>query len=464
MKYVIMLLFSMLLYSCSNDDSHNGNSPSFVLNVEKSQLEPVPGAYMYIRGVAQADNFLKSVRIKIEKWELDKTIEMKTSDVQTYNVDYKFMAPGDAETDENAEINVMVTDNAGLQTQYLFFASATGDSSTPKIYANKNIRLELKDEYDLEEEFEGRTFPLSFDVTDDKLLSEVKVECKELQYEKSISVDAPDFHFEDKFEMPDANVYNFRITASDHNGNVATKELAVLGIKDYDVMYLANVETDAELQSDLYGVPIEVVKDKRFCFHVLYYTLKENTEVRFLKSETTFAASTFGYNSENAFLTEADIDDVSPIILPKANQYYKISLDLEKQKIEYVEVTPPADPNRQTKVGLLKGASGWLDNPGWNPLHAIELTKCSSNTFLMWTELEVNSTHKRLDFTFTGVGDNVWNPQFRFRSAIEPDIVVPGKNGVFCQFPYSIPQNTKYRFYLDTYTNRSWAVLVTGQE
>lgn len=75
---------------------------------------------MYIRGVAQASNSLESVRIKIEDWELDKTITMKSDDIKTYDVDYKFMAPDDVDSEKNAEINVMVTDKAGLQTQYQF--------------------------------------------------------------------------------------------------------------------------------------------------------------------------------------------------------------------------------------------------------------------------------------------------------------------------------------------------------
>lgn len=465
MKNVVILFFSVfLLYSCNNEASFSGDAPNFVLDVEKSQLEPVPGTYMYLRGVANAENSLKSVRIKIEDWELDKTITMKSNDVKTYNVDYKFMAPDDADSEKDAEINVMITDNAGLQTQYLFFTSATGDNSIPKIYANKNIRLELKDEYDLENEFEDRVFILSFDVTDDKLLSEVKVECEELQYEKSVSVDASDFHFEENFSMPDANVYNFKITASDHNGNVATKELAVLGIKDYDVMYLANVDTDAELNSDLYGVPMETIKDKRFCFHALYYTLEENTEVRFLKSETTFSASTFGYNSENEFLAEADIENVSPIVLPKKNQYYKVSLDLENQIITVEEVIPSADPYATTEIGLLRGATGWVDaKPVWAPANKNVMTKNNNNSYLMYVDLDVSRSFNILAFTFTA---NAWNPCFYFRTAQEPDIVVKknGNNGANAQFPYSIDQDTKYRFYLDTYTNRSWAVPVTGQE
>ena len=88
MKNVVILFLSVfLLYSCKNEETFTGDAPNFVLNVETSQLEPVPGTYMYIRGVAQASNSLESVRIKIEDWELDKTITMKSDDIKTYDVD-----------------------------------------------------------------------------------------------------------------------------------------------------------------------------------------------------------------------------------------------------------------------------------------------------------------------------------------------------------------------------------------
>ena len=50
-------------------------------------------------------------------------------------------------------------------------------------------------------------------------------------------------------------------TATDNDGNKVKKELSVmLGLKDYDVMYFADVNTDEELNSDLYGIPMEAVK------------------------------------------------------------------------------------------------------------------------------------------------------------------------------------------------------------
>lgn len=464
MKNVVILFLSVfLLYSCKNEETFTGDAPNFVLNVETSQLEPVPGTYMYIRGVAQASNSLESVRIKIEDWELDKTITMKSDDIKTYDVDYKFMAPDDVDSEKNAEINVMVTDKAGLQTQYQFFASATGDNSAPEIFANKNIRLQLPEFYEVVSTGATTDFNLEFDAVDEKMLKEISVVCEDINYSKQISVHAMDYHFVDKLSLTESKQYIIGITATDNDGNKVKKELSVmLGLKDYDVMYFADVNTDEELNSDLYGIPMEAVKEGNYIFSATYYNRNANTEVRFLTDETTFTQTTFGLDEEGKLTSGSNTTDVKPVVLPKANQYYKVTLNLIDMTVTANEVTPPVDPNSQTKVGLLKGSSGWLDNPGWNPLHAIELTKCASNTYLMWTELEVNSSHRRLDFTFTGVGNNTWNPQFRFRSSIEPDIVVPGKDGALCQFPYSITQNTTYRFYLDTYALRSWAVPVSA--
>lgn len=459
MKNVIFLLLTaVMLFGCKKNDDFYGESPNFVFDSVNSVLEPVPGEYLYVRGTVTSEAPLKSIRIIIESWELDKTINIKDQNVLTYNLDYKFIAPDAAGADKNAEIKILITDAAGQQTLYIVYVSATGDSSSPKIYADKNLRLELKSEYSLEEEFPNRVFPLKFDVVDDKSLAYVNVTCNELNYSKSVSLGTMEYHFHENFHMIEDNVYNFVITAGDIKGNEVKKDIAVLGVKDYPIIYLADVKTDVDLQSDLFGVPMETVKDKRYCFHAIYFSRNENTEVRFLNNEVTFLGSTFGYDDSDNLLTAVDSDAVNPIVLPKKNQYYKISMDIKERNISVEEIQPNADPNKNTKVGLLKGASGWMDNPGWNPEHAIELTKCTENTFLMWADIEVNAEHQRLDYTFTGVGKGVWNPQFRFRSVAEPDIVVPGNSGSFSQFPYTISENTVYRFYLDTYANRSWAV------
>lgn len=119
---------------------------------------------------------------------------MKSDDIKTYDVDYKFMAPDDVDSEKNAEINVMVTDKAGLQTQYQFFASATGDSSAPEIFANKNIRLQLPEFYEVVSTGATTDFNLEFDAVDEKMLKEISVVCEDINYSKQISVHAMDYH------------------------------------------------------------------------------------------------------------------------------------------------------------------------------------------------------------------------------------------------------------------------------
>lgn len=462
MKNVVILFLSVfLLYSCKNEETFTGDAPNFVLNVETSQLEPVPGTYMYIRGVAQASNSLESVRIKIEDWELDKTITMKSDDIKTYDVDYKFMAPDDVDSEKNAEINVMVTDKAGLQTQYQFFASATGDSSAPEIFANKNIRLQLPEFYEVVSTGATTDFNLEFDAVDEKMLKEISVVCEDINYSKQISVHAMDYHFVDKLSLTESKQYIIGITATDNDGNKVKKELSVmLGLKDYDVMYFADVNTDEELNSDLYGIPMEAVKEGNYIFSATYYNRNANTEVRFLTDETTFTQTTFGLDEKGKLTSGSNTTDVKPVVLPKANQYYKVTLNLIDMTVTAKEVTPPADKYASTVIGLLRGATGWTaDKVTWAPANKDVMTKYDENTYLMYIDLEVSAANNNLAFTFTA---NAWNPYFYFRSAQEPDIIVPMKEGAHANYPYSITQNTTYRFYLDTYASRSWAVPVSA--
>lgn len=450
MKNILFLsLIILLLYGCSNDESSKGEKPVFVLNTETSQLLPVPGENMYLRGTAQSSSFIKSLRIIVDSWELDKTIQMKNG-VQTYELDYKFPAPEDTTGKEETPICVVVTDVNNQTAQYVFYASATGDKTSPEIFENKNIRLYLKSEY----EYVPGNFNFMFDVVDDNLLKDINIECKELDYSKTISVDAKDFHFENSFILTEGNIYNIVITATDKNGNIAEKNVTLLGLKDYDRMFFADVDTELELNSDLYGIPMEAIKEERYCFYSLYYNREPNTEVRFLTSKETFKDNTFGCD-ENGNLVLGHNRDVPPIILPKVNQYYKVAINVKNNKVTIEEVSPGIDPYSRKEYGVLRGSSGWIDSPIWAPKNFNKMNRYSeTNSYLRFVDLTVNSKHNSLDFVITGAA---WNPLFQFLATDRPDVIVKGSN-INAKFPYSILQDTEYRFYLDTYTNRSWAV------
>ena len=69
--------------------------------------------------------------------------------------------------------------------------------------------------------------------------------------------------------------------------------------------------------------------------------------------------TTFGLDEEGKLTSGSNTTDVKPVVLPKANQYYKVTLNLIDMTVTANEVTPPVDKYANTVIGLLRGVTGW---------------------------------------------------------------------------------------------------------
>ena len=85
-------------------------------------------------------------------------------------------------------------------------------------------------------------------------------------------------------------------------------ESCVSDLVDFEKMYLADVNSAAELTSDVYGVPMLVDHVGEFQYRARYYNQKPGTGIRFIPQKTDFVPLCFGVDEKTGLLTRKASD------------------------------------------------------------------------------------------------------------------------------------------------------------
>lgn len=110
------------------------------------------------------------------------------------------------------------------------------------------------------------------------------------------------------------------VSSSDINEDVV--------IEDYPKMYLADVDTDEELNSDIFGVPMVINRTAENQYEARYYNKTANTGIYFIPRKESFGPICFGAGDNIGTLAYgSSTADVQPIVLETAGVYYKINID-----------------------------------------------------------------------------------------------------------------------------------------
>lgn len=482
MKRVIYLLVLQLclLVGCQKDDDVSPlGVPSFQINTETSQLEPVPGELMYIRGLATAELNLKTIEIKIPAWELNKSIDLSGFASNSFDLDYKFLAPEDAGA-QDVDLTVVVTDESGTYNAQQFTISATGSAALPEIYLNRDIMQELPSSIALKLMGDTYTYPLSIDLYDTVGLKSVEVSCEELDgYSRSISISGNEYTFADNLSLPNG-IYNIVVEATNSSNNVTKGEFSLVvsayDLVKYDKLYLADVDTAADLTADLYGIPYlanEIDADN-YRYSALYYSREANTEVRFVAAKDNFDVC-FGANAQDQTKLVAGDNtiNVTPIILTKAEQYYNISIDLATGSVSVEEVSMGTDPNAESDWGIMcmLGFPDIATSGSEVFANVKSMTSVGDNTYLRSIDIDLSSSVAGwMKFYFCD--NDSWSPYWKFISKTYDDGTknlntleevgvqnnTSGETVSYCWLYFYSYNQGKYTFYFDSKTLRTWAV------
>ncbi len=460
-----LLSFGILLVclsSCTEESVDVSSEPSFNL---QEVITSLPGESFTITGLVSDPAGIKSVRFEYAPWSLDKVIEVDPSITQ-YPFEFSFSIP-DTETEGSTHlINIISTNGGDKESSTQVEIVLSGDNQLPE------IAMASPSDGGTYILGSGSEFNLSFTVSDNKEISTVEIVGVGLN--ETVEVNAASYSFDKAVDFVFAGTFDLSITATDVSGNKATKNLSVKIEESlqFEKMYLADVSSDAELVSDLFGVPMlidgfESTDSLGVVFEANYYNSTANTEIRFIPQKASFAPFAFGAGDSAGELAIGSDATVNPIVLSEVG-YYNIVINLSTMTYT-IETYSPTDDTFEYIIIMgtgvkVDGASTCVSNSDgaddncWWFGSGKPLTVDSNNPYLFSATVELYDHDPEGDGNngfILGANYDDWSPFWRFDQGdalgVEPDATVPngGNNYIFDESAFGT-----YTFVFDTHLNR----------
>lgn len=327
-------LLSLALWTtgCSDDDGYSdvdGQIPTMTLVTD--HIESGAGHRFTIEGSLADQDGIVSVNLQCADLYLNKTIDL----VEIYGApqtEYELSYSYDLKRDEIGErftVKVTVTDAGGREVSQDVLITMDGDFENPTftIAPGKEVTVLIKDE---------TKFNLNFTVKDDRILDYVLIEIPGVEGFESRRIEAggqSTLSFTEKIILPnEVKSYDVTLTAVDARGNqtVTNSTISVSEMPDFPKMYLADVATVEELNSDIFGVPMVINHTGEYQYRARYYNKAAGTEIFFLPQKTDFTPICFGLDPEDNTKLSDDPETAKPIVLDEAGVYYEIDINVKE--------------------------------------------------------------------------------------------------------------------------------------
>lgn len=314
---------------CSDDDGYpdvDGQSPALALTSD--HIQTAAGRSFTIKGTVSDKDGIAAIKLECSDLNLEKTIdliEIYEKPLETYDLSYSFAIRKD-EIGEQFTVKVTIIDVGGRSVSQDVLVTMDGDFENPTftVSPDANVTVLIKAE---------TKFNLRFSVKDDRALDYVTVEIPGIDgySPRKLEVNGEKtFEFSEKIALPSIiQDYNVTITAADNVGNtsVIKSVISVSELQDFEKMYLADVATVEELNSDVFGVPMRIEHTGAYEYKANYYSQKANTEIFFLPQKSDFTPICFGLDPEDNNKLTDDPETAKPIVLEQANVYYEITFN-----------------------------------------------------------------------------------------------------------------------------------------
>lgn len=460
--YILALTIVLVGTACEEDSITISSEPGLELVADVSGL---PGETITFSGLLSDPAGIEAIRITYQPWFLDKVIEVDPGITQ-FSLNYAFLIPEEAVFGSEHIVTITATNPGDNSTSDQVRVVISGDNTAPSIGSvgpNDGGTFILG---------AGPEFTLDFEITDDQGIGTVDI--VGFGINEQIEVNDLTFSFSREIDFALAGQFSVQITATDLAGN-ATSVSRSVSIEEslrFNKMYLADVTTDAELNSDVFGVPMLIngASDPALegvVFEALYYSRQPNQEVRFIPQKSSFAPFTFGAGAEPGTLALGSDASVAPIVLPDVG-YYRIVIDFTSLSYT-VEPFEPTDPAFDFIIIMgtgitVNGQSTCASNLDGSELcynfgSGKQLTQDPNNPYRFFADIEL------FDYDPNGDGNNgfilganleTWSPFWRFdvgdAVGLFPEATVPngGANFIFGPEVYG-----EYYFEFDTYLNRA---------
>lgn len=380
---------SCAFWSCGDDDDWgqvDGATP--VMNLTTEHVKSAIGRTFAITGNLQDNDGIATVRLYCPALYLNKTIDIIDiygEPQKSYDLNYSFPIAKD-EKGDNFSVDVTVTDVCGQSVTKAVLITMDGDFELPSFATAPGGEITLI--------MKARTsYALNVTVTDDQALDYFTVQVpgsenyNEAQTFKCDGAKKYDFSDKIRFGNVEAN-YELLLTVVDKEGKMSENKSVIIvtsQVPDYPNLWLSDVQTAAELNADIFGVPQYVrhayngEEPVPYTYEARYYNQKAGTKVWFLGQKTDFSPVCYGCDAADASLLSDDEEGMQAITLNEAGVYYKITINIKNYSME-VETYPVTEALAAFRTEI-------YDKP---------------ETFLVWDQWYINF---QLGYLNNGPGD-----------------------------------------------------------
>ncbi len=345
----------------------------------------------------------------------------------------------------------------------LIFSQCKKSSDSFDVYKPPIQSITFSDVSDLIVDSTGKTILLKAKINASSGLEKVEVIYQPWNIAKTISTfaNANEFNLNEPVVIP-ANaglqVHSVTVRATDKNGATNFTEIKVgLENLNFNKLYLADVDDDAALNSDLFGVPMVMDKIASHTFQVTYYAQSANVKVRFLPTKTSFAPVAIGVDPTNSNKLITDATKSLQLVLPTVG-YYKITVNtlLLTYNVEKTAATGTA----YAQVAI--AGRGFTDLPNMNYQNTLPniilLDKDPNNAFLFTKRVNIGvpagRNYTTAQFIFTT--NNGWTNFWRFDNASNIEKAV-FNGGSDANYPITSTP-VSYLLIFDSFTQRVQAI------
>lgn len=329
------------LTACSSDDWKDVDGGAPQLQLKSSHERTEAGRNINISGEVADNDGISTIDLVCHELNLNKRInliEIYGEPQKSYNLDYSFKIQ-ENEAGDDFTIDVVITDIGGRKETQQVKVTLDGDFRAPVFTAapDKEITVILKP---------STFFNLQFTVEDNRVVDYVEIDIKDVTAGEDGAQSLAGFprkvegngtgklEFAEKLSLPNEEaVLLASVTAYDKEANEAahstaiTSKINVQPLPDFEKIYLCDVATAAELNSDVFGVPMLIDHVGEYKYRARYYNEKAGTEICFLAQKTDFGPICFGPMKDNAQTLGDDPSEVGRIKLDQAGVYYLIDVD-----------------------------------------------------------------------------------------------------------------------------------------
>lgn len=166
---------------------------------------------------------------------------------------------------------------------------------------------------------EDPTFLLNVAVSDNKSLKKLVIDIPGINKHDEVTLSGTEYEYSEEYTFPSEDAdYEMSIKVYDSMDNMTEQKSTIIvsDLVDFEKMYLADVNSAAELTSDVYGVPMLVDHVGEFQYRARYYNQKPGTGIRFIPQKTDFVPLCFGVDEKTGLLTRK-ASEAKPIILER---------------------------------------------------------------------------------------------------------------------------------------------------